>query len=77
MDYLHLMGLVAVGWMWLRMARAATARLAANEGDPAFLRAKLITARYYMERLLPEAAARRAALEAGADSLMAMDAEAF
>jgi len=76
-DYLHLMGLVAVGWMWLRMARAATARLAANEGDPAFLRAKLITARYYMERLLPEAAARRAALEAGADSLMAMDAEAF
>ena len=76
-DYLHLTGLVAVGWMWLKMARVATDRLAADDGDPAFLRNKLITARYYMERLLPEAAARRAAIEAGAETVMAMEAEAF
>jgi hypothetical protein len=76
-DYLHLMGLVAVGWMWLKMARVAAQKLATHDGDPAFSRTKLVTARYYIERLLPEAGARRAAIEAGAESMMAMDAEAF
>ena len=76
-SYMHLMGLVAVGLMWLRMAVAATALKAAGEGDAAFLDAKLVTARFYAERLLPEAGAHRRKIEGGAESLMALPPEMF
>jgi len=76
-DYMHLFGLVAMGWMWARMAQAASARLAAGEGDAAFLKAKLVTGRFYMERLLPETALRLARIEAGAATLFEMADEAF
>jgi alkylation response protein AidB-like acyl-CoA dehydrogenase len=72
--YMHLMGIVAVGLMWLRMAKAA---LANREADPQFMDAKLVTARFYAERIMPDTAALRRKLEAGADSLMALPAEAF
>ncbi len=75
--YLHLMGIVALGQMWLLMGRAAFAALDAGTADPEFMHAKLITARYYAVRFLPDAAAFRAKLEAGADAVMAMPAEAF
>jgi hypothetical protein len=71
------MGLVAVGLMWLRMASAATALLDAGEGDATFLNAKLVTARFFAERLLPDAGALRRKMEGGADSLMALEPEAF
>jgi len=45
--YLHLMGIVALGLMWLRMAVAAQAALASGQGDAAFMNAKLITARFF------------------------------
>ncbi|KQM65006.1 acyl-CoA dehydrogenase [Sphingomonas sp. Leaf17] len=76
-SYMHLMGLVAVGLMWLRMAVAAAALKAAGEGDAAFLDAKLVTARFYAERLLPEAGAHRRKIEGGAESLMALPPEMF
>ena len=76
-DYLRLFGLVATGWMWLRMATAAQAKLAAGDGDRAFLEAKLQTARFYATRLLPQARALQATIAAGAEPLMAMDAAAF
>ncbi len=75
--YLHLMGIVALGQMWLMMAQAAFAALDAGTADPEFMHAKLITARYYAVRFLPDVAAFRAKLEAGADAVMAMPAEAF
>jgi alkylation response protein AidB-like acyl-CoA dehydrogenase len=75
--YMHIMGLVAVGLMWLRMASAATALLDAGEGDATFLNAKLVTARFFAERLLPDAGALRRKMEGGADSLMALEPEAF
>jgi hypothetical protein len=75
--YMTMMGIVSVGLMWLRMARAATAALANGTADRAFYEAKLVTARFFADRVMPETGALRRKLEAGADSLMAMPAEAF
>ena len=76
-SYMHLMGIVAVGLMWLRMASAATRLKAAGEGDVAFLDAKLVTARYFAERIMPEASALRRKIEGGAEALMALPPEMF
>ena len=75
--YMHLMGIVAVGMMWLRMATAAQRMLAAGEGDAAFLNAKLLTARFYAERIMPDTGSLRRKLESGAESMMAMPVEMF
>jgi len=76
-SYLRLMGIVAIGWMWLRMAKASAAVLASESDDRAFHEAKLGTARFYAERILPEAGAERRKLEAGAEAVMRLPAEAF
>ncbi|UOR08130.1 acyl-CoA dehydrogenase C-terminal domain-containing protein [Qipengyuania flava] len=75
--YMHIMGIVTLGWMWLRMAKVAQAALAAGTDDKAFYEAKLTTARYYMDRYLPDAGALRRKLETGSDSMMALGEEAF
>lgn len=75
--YLHMAGIVALGMMWLRMARVAGKALADGAEDTAFYDAKLMTARYFAERSLPDAGALRRKIEAGSDSMMAMPAEAF
>jgi alkylation response protein AidB-like acyl-CoA dehydrogenase len=75
--YMHIMGIVTLGYMWLRMARVAAAKLADGSDDQAFYETKLTTARYFMERYLPDAGALRRKIEAGADSLMALPEEAF
>jgi acyl-CoA dehydrogenase len=74
-DYLHLMGTVAVGYMWARTALAAHEGIAA--GESAFLETKLATCRFFMERLMPETALRLARVQSGADATMALAAEAF
>ncbi len=74
-DYLHLFGLVAIGYMWAMMAKSAQED--ANGVSPEFLQNKLITARFFMERLMPETATRLARIQAGAESMMALPAEAF
>ncbi|MBB5698971.1 acyl-CoA dehydrogenase C-terminal domain-containing protein [Sphingomonas yantingensis] len=76
-SYMHLMGIVATGLMWLRMARAAAKLIAAGEGDAKFLNAKLVTARFYAERILPDAGALRRKIEGGAESVMALEPELF
>ncbi len=77
-DYMHLMGLVALGYMWGRMVRTAQEQLAAGaNGDAAFLEAKITTGRYFMERVMPETAAHLARLSTGADTMMALPEEAF
>jgi len=75
--YLHLMGIVATGLMWLRMASAAATLKAAGEGDAAFLDAKLVTARYFAERIMPDAGALRRKIEGGSESLMSLPPEMF
>jgi len=75
--YMTMMGIVSVGLMWLRIAAAARAGVAAGTDDRAFYEAKLATARYFGERVLTETSSLRRKIEAGADSLMAIPAEAF
>jgi alkylation response protein AidB-like acyl-CoA dehydrogenase len=75
--YLTLTGVVAIGWMWLKMAQASAAALAAGNDDAAFHQAKLVTARFYGERVLPEAASLRQQIEAGSEALMSLPADAF
>jgi hypothetical protein len=75
--YMQLMGLVSLGWMWLKMADVS-ARLKNESGeDAAFHEAKLLTARFFANRELVAAGALRRKVEAGADSVMAMPVEAF
>jgi alkylation response protein AidB-like acyl-CoA dehydrogenase len=73
-DYMHLFGLVALGYMWARIAKT-TLEKKADEADG--MDARLIAGRFFMERMLPGTAARLAAISAGADAVMALPAEAF
>src|SRR5271165_128712 len=75
-DYMHLLGLTALGYMWARIVKAALAKQAKGESSPA-LDAKLTLARLFNERMLPETGAHLARLSAGAASVMALPAEAF
>ncbi|WP_404933875.1 acyl-CoA dehydrogenase C-terminal domain-containing protein [Nitratireductor sp. L15S-10] len=77
-DYMHLMGLVALGYMWGQMVKKAQEQIAAGaNGDASFLEAKIATGRYFMERVMPETAAHLARISTGADAMMALPEEAF
>jgi len=77
-DYMHLFGLVALGYMWGQMVLSARKALADGADGPAeFYEAKLVTGRYFMERVMPETAAHLARISTGADTMMALPAEAF
>jgi alkylation response protein AidB-like acyl-CoA dehydrogenase len=67
-DYLKLFGFVALAFAWARMAKLALAQ--EPRDDAAFYRAKVRTARYYMQRILPASNGHFAALMAGAASTM-------
>jgi hypothetical protein len=75
-DYLHLFGLTGLAYMWARTALAAQTRIAGGDADP-FYQNKLITGRYFVERILPATGMHLAKLKTGAASVMALDAEAF
>jgi hypothetical protein len=77
-DFMHLFGLVALGYMWARMAKVVQDKLAAgSEARAERLEAKLTTGRFFMERMLPETGAHLKRIQAGAGSLMELPAEAF
>jgi hypothetical protein len=74
-DFMHLFGLVAMGYMWGKMAKAA---LALNSGDRAAeMQTRLLTGKFYMERMMPETSAHLARIVTGADTLMAVPADMF
>jgi hypothetical protein len=75
--YMELMGLVVLGWMWLKMVQVSGPLAANGSGDRDFHEAKLITARFYAERELPLAPALRRQVEAGAEAIMKLPEEAF
>jgi acyl-CoA dehydrogenase len=75
-DYLHLFGLVALGYMWARIAKAVLARQSAGTSSEA-LDSKLALAKFFNARMLPETGAHLARLSSGAETLMAMPAAAF
>ena len=73
-DYLQLFGLTAFAYMWAMMAKVALEKK--DSGDP-YYENKLKTGRYFMDRVLPEAASHLAKVKAGADAMMALEADAF
>jgi butyryl-CoA dehydrogenase len=75
--YLKLWGLVAGGWQMARAANVAVDKLARGDGDASFLRAKIATARYYAENLLPLADAYAQSAVAGSDAALALGADQF
>jgi hypothetical protein len=77
-EYLRMLGLVALGFMWLRMAQVASVKLPGAEGDDAaFYRAKRATATFYVERILPQVGALWFSIKAGKGSMMALEEAAF
>jgi acyl-CoA dehydrogenase len=76
MDYLMLAGTVCGGWQMARSARAAQDRLMRGD-DPVFYEAKLVTARFYAEHLLPKADALLKSIRKGGVSILALTAEQF
>ena len=75
--YMQLMGLVSLGWMWLKMAVVAQRLISQGGEDANYLEAKLATARFFAARELVAASALRSKVEAGAVSVMALPVEAF
>jgi len=77
-DYMHLFGLVALGYMWCLIAEAAKARAATGgNGDVERMGQRLMTGRFFMERMLPATATHLARIKTGAASTMALAADAF
>lgn len=77
-DYMRMFGVVALGYMWARIARAALERKAAGQaGDNARFDAKLIAGRFFMQRTMPETALHLAKLSTSATVMMSMPEEAF
>ena len=72
-DYLRQFGLVALGYMWLQMLEVAFAK----RGDEEFYEYKLVTGRYFFERVFPETISRAVAISAGAKTMMAMPDAGF
>jgi acyl-CoA dehydrogenase len=75
-DYLQLFGFVSLGYMWAKMARVAQGKIAAS-GETAYLKTKLVTGRFFMERMMPETALHLARIQTGAGTTMELAAEAF
>ena len=74
MDYLNLFALTCLAYSWAQMAKAA---LESDNKDDEFYKNKLITGRYFLERILPDTSAHLEKVKAGADAVMALPAEAF
>lgn len=75
-DYLHLFGLTCFAYMWARMAKVAAEKVKEGSDDPVYA-TKLVTAKFFAERWLPQADAHLSCIETGADTMMTLHAEAF
>ncbi|MCB1956307.1 MAG: acyl-CoA dehydrogenase C-terminal domain-containing protein, partial [Rhodocyclaceae bacterium] len=75
--FLKLMGIVSGGWQMARAAQIATAKLAAGEGDAAFYRAKLATARFFADHVMAQAPGLSRVVVGGASGALALDEDLF
>ena len=75
--YMHIMGIVALGLQWQRMAKAAQVAIDAGADNKPFYETKLVTARYFAERFMPDAGSLRRKIEAGSEAMMALSPENF
>lgn len=76
-DFQDYSGYVTLAYFWAQMVKTATEKLAAGEGDAAFFNAKLKTARFYFERLLPRTRGLVVTMQSGAANVMDMDEAEF
>ena len=75
--FLRLAGTALGGWLLARSALVAQTRLGQRDGDPAFLEAKLVTARFYAEVILPPALAELGPLKAAGRTVFVLAEEQF
>jgi hypothetical protein len=75
--YLKLAGTVLGGWQMARAALVAQRKLAAGEGDAAFLRAKIVTARFFADHILSQAGSLRTAIVDGSAGVLALPEDQF
>ncbi len=71
--YLKLMGITSGGWLMALSAQIASRQLKAGEGEAAFLRAKILTARFYADHILSQAAGLAAATTQGSESVLSVE----
>ena len=75
--YLKLAGVVFGGWQMARAAQIATRKLAAGEGDAAFYKAKVATARFFADHYLSTASGYCAAIVEGSAGVLALSEDQF
>lgn len=76
-DYLRLFGLTVLGYLWARMAEISLPKVGTEEDADGFYRAKLNTARFYIQRLLPQTAGLYGAIMAGGGSIIGFEEADF
>ena len=76
-DYLMYSGYITLAYFWARTAVLARTRLAASPADSEFYEAKLMTARFYFDRLLPRTLSHKQLMLSGAENLMQMPEAMF
>ncbi len=76
-DYLRLMGLTVLGYLWTKMAEISLPKVGTAEDSDGFYRAKVNTARFYIQRLLPQSAGLYGAIMAGGGSITGFDEADF
>jgi hypothetical protein len=76
-DYIFYSGYVVLAYMWAWMAKAAQSQLAAGATDADFYQAKVQTAKFYFQRILPRTHGHCAVMSADLDSVMGLDAAHF
>jgi len=76
-NFMMMLGYICGGWVMGQSALKAAHLLEGGRSNESFLRAKLVTAQFYTDHLLPRAGSFLATVKAGADSIMALDVEQF
>lgn len=76
-DYLRIFALVSLGWMWLKLSIAAQRKMTSGDGLAQYYDAKIKTARFFAQKMLPEADSRFKSLTAGSKAMMEMAVEQF
>jgi len=71
--YLRLLGIVAGGWQMARAALAAENHLEAGDGDPVFLRAKVVSARFFADTYMTLSGALLAQFREGGGVVASLD----
>jgi len=74
-EYLRLFGMVATAYMWCRMVEVSKDKV--DGDDTGFYGAKLTTARFFMQKLLPQCSSLFSSIMAGGSSMMALEEDLF